>query len=68
MDYQKAAPSLISFSLFPWLLQNRLGKFNSELSEVHNEILGSAVTKTSMNRLKKKIVSLPFLHILVQLF
>lgn len=68
MDYQKAAPLLISFSLFPWSLQNRLGKFNSELSEVRNEILGSAVTKMSMNRLKKKILSLPFLHFFVQLF
>lgn len=68
MDYQKAAPLFISFSPFPFSLQNRLGKFNSELSEVHNEISRSAVTKMFMNHLKKKIVSFPFLHFLFQLF
>lgn len=30
MDYQKAAPLFISFSLFPHSSQNRLGKFHIE--------------------------------------
>lgn len=63
MDYQKAAPLLILFSLFPCSSQNRLEKFNSELSEVDNEISQSSVMKMFMNKRK-----LCHLHFLVQLF
>lgn len=46
MDYHKAVPLLISCSHVPCSLQNILGKFHTEYSEVHTEISQSAVTKT----------------------